>query len=67
MIRNDETNAGIAVALAVPALLAAQRRDSRQRHASRTAKSKLIPSEHARNRPNREWRSDGAARDARAA
>ena len=38
---------GIAVALAVPALLAAQTPIPANEHASETAKSKLIPSEHA--------------------
>ena len=38
---------GIAVALAVPALLAAQTPIPANEHASETAKAKLIPSEHA--------------------
>jgi hypothetical protein len=38
---------GIAVALAVPALLAAQTPIPANEHASATAKAKLIPSEHA--------------------
>ena len=38
---------GIAVALAVPVLLAAQVPIPANEHASETAKSKLIPSEHA--------------------
>jgi len=38
---------GIAVVLAVPALLAAQTPIPANEHASETAKSKLIPSEHA--------------------
>ena len=38
---------GIAVALAVPALSAAQTPIPANEHASETAKSKLIPSEHA--------------------
>lgn len=38
---------GIAIALAVPALLAAQTPSPANEHASETAKSKLIPSEHA--------------------
>jgi len=38
---------GIAIALAVPALLAAQTPSPANEHASATAKSKLIPSEHA--------------------
>jgi len=38
---------GIAVALAVPTLLAAQTPSPANEHASETAKSKLIPSEHA--------------------
>ena len=38
---------GIVVALAVPALLAAQVPSPANEHASETAKSKLIPSEHA--------------------
>jgi hypothetical protein len=38
---------GIAVALAVPALLAAQTPIPANEHASETARAKLIPSEHA--------------------
>ena len=38
---------GIAIALAVPALLTAQTPSPANEHASATAKSKLIPSEHA--------------------
>jgi len=38
---------GIAIALAVPALLAAQTPIPANEHASETAKAKLIPSEHA--------------------
>lgn len=41
---------GIAVALAVPALLAAQTPIPASEHASETAKAKLIPSEHASDR-----------------
>jgi len=41
---------GIAVALAVPALLAAQTPIPANEHASATAKAKLIPSEHASER-----------------